>query len=385
MRIKIFTGLLLLLAACQTAQIEQATGGQTAVSPSPTATPRPTSPPVPTLAPTATPDPLAAPPRLIRAGQLQLATDIDAIPAIFAQPEFFLDAAAGSREWGDDEFVIGVAVNGVAKAYPVRLLSLHEIVNDEFGGQPVLVTWCPLCFSAIAFDPVVDGRPLTFGVSGYLYNDNLVMYDHQTNTLWSQLLGQSVRGAMRRVQLRILPSIITSWGEWKTVHPDTQILSAEKVGQAAADIIDPYAGYYTSGAAGFSSGLDLDERLPSKLLVIGLLAGDATRAYPLETMRAETLINDEVGVLAALLLFDARLETVLAYNRQAAGQTLTFVWAETPGQVMDAETGTKWDIFTGTAVSGPLVGESLTQLSAPLVFWFAWAAIHPDTTIYGAE
>jgi len=184
------------------------------------------------------------------------------------------------------------------------------------------------------------GRPLTFGVSGYLYNDNLVMYDHQTNTLWSQLLGQAMRGAWRPTQLSILPSLLTRWGEWKAARPATLILSAQRVEQvAAADIVDPYAGYYASGAAGFSSELALDQRLPSKTWVVGLLAGADARAYPLETMRQETLINDQLGVLSALLIFEPELEAVLIYNRQTAAQTLTF----------------------------------------------AWAAIHPDTTIYEAE
>ncbi len=374
MRVQILAGLLLLLAACQTVQLEPEMGRETAV-------PLPTSTSIPP-----TPDPLTPPKRRLNAGELQLAADIDDIPAIFADSSLFLDAAAGSQEWGDEELVIALEVNGMAKAYPVRLLSLHEIVNDDFDGRPVLVTWCPLCFSAIAFDPVVDGRALTFGVSGYLYNDNLVMYDHQTNTLWSQLLGQAMRGALRPTQLSILPSLLTRWGDWKAARPDTLILSAQRVEQVAAeDLIDPYAGYYTSGAAGFSSGLALDERLPSKTLVAGLLAGADTRAYPLETMRQETLINDQLGALPALLIFDPELEAVRIYNRRTAAQTLTFAWSETPGQLVDRETGTVWDAAAGVAISGPLNGESLTQLSGPLVFWFAWAAIHPDTTIYGAE
>jgi hypothetical protein len=126
-----------------------------------------------------TPTPLAASPiRRLQPGELLLAADTDAIPAIMAQESFFADAA--STEWLEEEYVIGLALNGEARAYPIRLLSSHELVNDTVGGQPVLISWCPLCFSAVVFERMVEGRELTFGVSGMLYRDNLVMYDHQT-------------------------------------------------------------------------------------------------------------------------------------------------------------------------------------------------------------
>ncbi len=132
-------------------------------------------------------------PRRLEAGELVIAADTDDIPAIMAKDSFFTNA--NTNEWLDDEYVIGVALDQQARAYPIRLMSNHELVNDSIGDHRVLISWCPLCFTAIAFDRVVDGRELTFGVSGMLFHDNLVMYDYQTNTLWSQLLGQSLRGA----------------------------------------------------------------------------------------------------------------------------------------------------------------------------------------------
>ncbi|MCP4423440.1 MAG: DUF3179 domain-containing protein, partial [Chloroflexi bacterium] len=262
------------LSGCQEVELAQKEGAALA-SPFPTPLPIPTP----------TPDPLVPPRRRLSAGELQLAADIDDIPAIMATDDLFVSAESGSVSWLDEEMVIALELNGDARAYPVRLLSLHEIVNDTIGGRPVTITWCPLCFSALAFDPVVDGRPLTFGVSGYLYKDNLVMYDHQTNTLWSQLVGQAIRGALRGEQLQALPLIMTSWGEWKKLHPDTRVLSARQMGRQD-EIIDPYAGYYVSGAAGFSSDLERNETLPAKSLAVGLLAGKETRAYPLATLRS---------------------------------------------------------------------------------------------------
>ena len=373
MRIKLLFGFLFLifnLAACQTVPAESAIVVTAVPTPLPSATPSPT------------PDPLTPPIRRLNAGELLLAADVDDIPAIFATDDLFVDAAIGSTEWPDEELILALTFNGDARAYPVRLLSLHEIVNDTVGGQPLAITWCPLCFSALVFDRVVDGRTLTFGVSGYLYNDNLVMYDHQTNTLWSQLVGQAIKGAQRGTQLTILPSLITTWGEWQQRQPDTRILSAQQLGRLADDIIDPYAGYYTSGAAGFSSGFERNDALPAKTLVAGVVAGKENRAYPLETIQAESIINDQLGTLAVLLAFDEKLETVLAYNRTVAGQVLTLAWAEEPNLLRDAETGTLWDALTGEAIEGTLSGEQLSPVSAPLVFWFAWTAFHPETAVY---
>ena len=376
MHIRLFSGLFwlfLALSACRAV-------APTPTSVSPTAVPKAAS---PTAIPTPTPDPLAPPTIRLRAGDLLLAADIDDIPAIFADDDLFVDAAAGSAEWPDEELVIALTFNGDARAYPVRLLSLHEIVNDTIGGQPVLVTWCPLCFSALAFNPVVDGRTLTFGVSGYLYNDNLVMYDHQTNTLWSQLVGQGIRGAQRGQQLAVLPSLITTWGEWKQLHPDTRILSAEQLGRQADDIIDPYAGYYASGAAGFSTDLNQNDLLPAKTLVIGLVAGEKARAYPLEMVRSQGFVQDQLGILPILLIFDEELETVLAYRPEIDGQRLTLAPAARPGFFVDKETGSVWNGRAGEAVEGALAEREWPQLSGPLVFWFAWSAFHPATDVYG--
>ncbi len=366
--------LLVLLTACQTNQLESEVGKATAV-------PTPTSTLILATAVSPTPDPLSPPVRRLNAGELQLAADIDDIPAILATDDLFVDAIAGSTEWLDEELVIALELNGDARAYPIRLLSLHEIVNDTIGERPVVVTWCPLCFSAIAFDSVVDGRSLTFGVSGLLYNDNLVMYDHQTNTLWSQLVGQAMRGALRGEQLSTLPVIMTSWGAWKTLRPDTLVLSARQMGRQDA-IIDPYAGYYTSGAAGFSSELERNEALPAKLLVIGLLAGKEARAYPLPTVQAEKIINDQINSLPTLLFFDETLQSTFTYRREVNGQILTFMLADDVF-LYDLETGSVWNGRTGQAIDGPLTGTELPQLSGPLAFWFAWSAIYPQTDVYG--
>lgn len=319
-------------------------------------------------------------PRL-RAGELQLAADIDDIPALFADDTLFVDTTAGDAEWSDDEFVIGVVLANDARAYPIRLLSLHEIVNDTIGGHPLAVTWCPLCFSAVVFDRVMDGRALTFGVSGLLYNNNLVMYDHQTDTLWSQLLGQGVRGALRGRTLGILPSLMTTWGDWKARHPDTRVLSAAATGRRADEVIDPYGGYYGSGSAGITGSSQNDGRLPVKELVVGLQIGAETRAYALRDIATAGTINDALGSLELALAYDAALDTAVVFLRRVDGRLLTLEPVG-DGRLQDRETGTEWALDTGTAVAGPLNGAQLQRLSGPLVFWFAWSDIHPGADLY---
>ena len=145
---------------------------------------------------------------------------LDGIPSI-DQPEFKKASAVKLEEGAR---VLGVMVNGVAKAYPISIMNYHEIVNDEFAGQPVVVTYCPLCGSGIAFDAAIDGQAKTFGVSGLLYNSDVLLYDRQTQSLWSQIMMQAVTGPMAGKELQMLPTMNTSWGEWKAVFKCKRII-----------------------------------------------------------------------------------------------------------------------------------------------------------------
>ena len=307
----------------------------------------------------------------------------DAIPAIFAEETYFVDAAAGDQEWKEAEPVIGLVIGGEARAYPVRLMSLHEVVNDRVGGKPVAVTWCPLCYSAVVYDRVVEGRELTFGVSGYLLHNNLVLYDHQSNTLWSQLLGQGIKGAYSGTRLSLIPSTLTTWEAWKEAYPKTRVLSARALNLYEGEIRDPYSGYYTSGVSGLSGSGNTDTRLKGKALVAGWAAGNQAVAFPLELLQERGLVQDERQEGKPVAVYDSGWQTVHIYSRELSGRTLTFRAGAEQGEMVDLETRSVWDIRTGTAVQGRLRGEQLERIEAPLVFWFAWSAHHPDTEVYG--
>jgi hypothetical protein len=333
----------------------------------------------PTVDPSIIPTPR---PRRLKPGELILAADIDAIPAILASEDLFVEAEEGDQEWEDDEPVVGLDFNGDERAYPVRLLSLHEIVNDVVGGQPVAVTWCPLCYSSIVFNRVAE-REFTFGVSGYLYFNNLVMYDHQSNTMWSQMLGMGIKGAFRGRQLEILPSHLMSWRAWKELHPETRVLSAARLGKSADEVIDPYVSYYTSGAAGITGWKNPDDRLKPKQLVVGIVIGEKARAYSIDAVRDSILIHDELGGQPLLIVYDELSASVSVYLRSLEDRVLTFLPNSQDGVYIDVETGTLWDFHSGYALEGVLEDSSLSRVSAPMVFWFAWSDLYPKTEVFG--
>lgn len=330
------------------------------------------------------PQPSATPrPYRLQPGQLVLATTEDSIPSIDAQPSDFIGREQGDQEWGDVELVIGLALDGQAKAYPVRLLSLHEIVNDHVGEEAVAVTWCPLCFTPIVFERRVAGQELTFDVSGYLLENNLVMVDRQTGTLWSQLLAQSVRGPLRRSWLEILPSRLVTWGDWKGAHPETLVLSARSLGYDPAALIDPYAGYYSSGAVGLGDSAD-DDRLPAKAVIVGVsLDGQALALLP-EQVRQAWPLQLTIANRPMLVVYDQSLQAVIVYERVVDGTTLDFS-LDAEGELIDHQSGTTWRPRDGVGLRGPLAERELVNIPATVAFWFAWSSLHPNTLLHGQQ
>ena len=225
----------------------------------------------------------------------------------------------------------------------------------------------------------VGGEILEFGVSGKLIMNVLVMYDRQTNSLWSQLLGKAVRGPFEGTVLEYLPAWQTTWSDWKSRHPETQALVKGYSGD-----YDPYASYYSSGAAGVIGETRSDDRLQTKQFIIGVDAGQATMAFPFSKLTQQPVVNADVGDVPILVLFDAENANGIVFSRLASDRVLTFESAG-DGQLRDLETGTLWDLWEGEAIDGPLAGEKLERVKSTTIFWFGWKDFHPDTLVYGAE
>lgn len=316
----------------------------------------------------------------------------DGIPSI-DDPQFVTPAEA--EEWlADNEPVIAVDFNSDARAYPLQILTWHEIVNDTVGDVPIIVTFCPLCNSAIVFERVLDGEPVEFGTSGLLRNSDLVMYDRKTETLWQQFTGEGLIGDKAGEQLTFLPSAIISFNDFQEAHPDGVILSRD-TGFARSYGRNPYAGYDTIGSNPFLFDGELDERLPAVARVVTVsLPNGIDMAYPLDVLMAEGIINDKQGeqnlvvfhvggtasALGAANIADgADVGATGVFNPVLDGRLLTF---HKEGEaIIDNETGSTWNIV-GQATAGELAGQQLARIIHGDHFWFSWAAFRPETVIY---
>ena len=227
----------------------------------------------------------------------------------------------------------------------------------------------------------INGQEYTFGVSGKLIRNVLVMYDRQTGSLWSQLLGEAVEGDLIGTKLEFVPSWMTTWEEWKAMHPETVALDKGfRVGKR-----DSYDTYYVSPSAGVIGETFRDDRLYTKEFVIGVELGETAVAYPFSILNNESVINDTVANTDLLVVFNPDSAVGLVYERQVDGQTLTFRAASDSLTLRDEEIGSTWDAFTGTATAGSLAGVELERIKSTTIFWFGWKDFHPDTILYGVE
>ncbi len=316
----------------------------------------------------------------------------DGIPAI-DNPKFIEIAEA--EEWLEpQEPVILVEINGDARAYPIQILIWHEIVNDVVGDVPVVVTFCPLCNTAIAFERTLDGQVLDFGTTGRLRFSNLIMYDRQTETWWQQAGGDAIAGEHTGRQLKFIPASIISWEDFKTNHPDGKVLSRD-TGFSRAYGRNPYAGYDDVRQSPF---LYIGPETPDQLLPMARvltvdLNGDAV-AYPYDVLQEIHVVNDEVGGAPIAVFWSPGTASALdsdtvalgrdvgtanSFTRVLDGETLTFQFDGE--KIVDEQTGSVWNIV-GRAIEGPLAGAELEPVVSINHFWFSWAAFRPDTRVY---
>lgn len=309
----------------------------------------------------------------------------DGIPAI-TDPAFAEDWSSTEYELQGTNRVIGVKRDGEARAYPMRILNWHEVVNDNLGG-PLLVTFCPLCGSGVTGVRTVDGEETQFGVSGKLWMSDLVMYDAKTESLWSQIRAQAIQGPKTGERIELLPSTLTTLEAWRGSHPDTKVLlpppKSGTVGSATNArnyARDPYGGYENSNRIGIGRNDFDDDRLHPKTQVIGIRHDGIARAYPLPRITEEGVVNDEVNGLPVVVTTDSG-GSLVAYDRRVDGATLSFEPADERHIRAD---GSRWDRVTGEAVDGPYEGVTLDRANdVSPKFWFAWAEFNPDTEIYG--
>ena len=294
---------------------------------------------------------------------------------------------------GDQEPVIAFQHNGDARAYPLQILMWHEIVNDVVGGRPVLITFCPLCNTAIAFDRTIEGTVLEFGVSGFLRNSDLVMFDDETESFWQQITGEAIVGVRTGTSLELLPSSIVSWQDFRTSFPDGLVLSQD-TGFSRPYGQNPYVGYDDINSSPFLFRGELDGRLAAMERVVTVELGGETVAYPMRFLEDRPVVEDQVGGQKIVVFFKKGTVSALDMNSIANSRdvgsaavfrpevgSLSLTFVAQGDAFLDQETGSLWNIF-GQAVSGELKGERLEPIVSGNHFWFAWAAFKPETRIW---
>ena len=300
----------------------------------------------------------------------------DAIPSIDT-PEF------GSEYIGDADDEVIVVEADPPRAYPIRILSYHEIANDSIGGRPIAVTWCPICGSGVVYDRTVDGRTLTFGMSGKLADDALVMYDRETGSEWKQPTGTAIAGELRGKQLSTLPSPIIPWEQFKTEHPDGVVLRPvrgidSQSNRSPRDIYDmkPYEQYvqkenfglYAMRGVGEPRSWDRTD-LDAKTVVLGIEHAGEAMGYPIPRVDAEDgIVTDSVGGLD-IVVFTSK-GGIHAFTNPG------FAFTRRDG-VVHAD-GTTWDPVRGTSADSRL----LDRVPARRMFAFAWQDAHGASAFY---
>ncbi len=260
----------------------------------------------------------------------------DGIPSI-DNPKFVTLVEAD--QWiEDNELVLGITYKGVKRVYPLQIMVWHEIVNETIAGDSLLITYCPLCGSGIAFERVINGEAVEFGTSGKLYNSNLVMYDRKTETYWSQIDGRAIFGELTGMKLKMVRIDTVTWKEWKTAHPDSEVLSQD-TGFSRQYGRDPYGGYYEDDFILFPVENE-DDRIHPKTVVFGVEIDGAFTAYKEDDLKEFKVIDDTVGGVK------------IRIEREDAGTIM----------VTNLDTG--------------------AEIIAERRFWFAWYAFHPETGLY---
>ena len=335
-------------------------------------------------------------PSAIRVEEIQWGgVTVDGIPA--------LDNAPMIPAWEADylipeEPVFGLSINGDVRAYPLRIMDWHEMANDVVGGVPVSLAYCTLCGAGIAYDGrASNGETYDFGSSGFLYRSNKLMYDRQTRTLWNQLTGEPVLGQLvgQNLELTILSVVLTSWGDWLAQHPETKVLNLDTGYQRFYRPGAAYGDYFSSASTMFPvwqrSGL-----LESKDRIYALRIDGTPKAYPLDDLILEGVVNDQIGGTNIVLIANrgrvsVRGESLRQGNviYDAGGEVRAFdrgdelfSAGDDPDVVMDAR-GREWKVTEG-GLLGPQ-GEIAPRINGHLAYWFGWFAFFPNTLVYGNE
>lgn len=315
----------------------------------------------------------------------------DVIPAL-TNPELTSPDAPDAAYVEDDDRVIGLVIDGQPIAFPFNVMWWHEVVNIDRGAARMAVTFCPLTGSSMVFD-LAPHPGVEFGVSGLLFDNNLVMFRRnqpQNTTFFPQMSRQARCGPEAGTPLQMIASVEMEWGAWKSLHPNTQVLSSntgfDRDGYVGDSNNNPYASFWLLNNPEVVTPVSVDGRRPPKERLLGIPDGDGGLALPfldLDRERSNRVVEVEVGGRDMVVLFSTDAQAAMAFDPVLDGTRLTFE-ARAEG-FADLETGSVWTV-DGRAVEGPLAGARLQMIEeAYTAFWYAWAVFQPETDIWSVD
>ena len=290
----------------------------------------------------------------------------DKIPSL-DQPKMI--SAEEAEYLKSDDLVFGVAINGDVRAFPLRIMGWHEMLNDVIGGVPITLAYCTLCSAGILFDTRLkqDDEPFIFGSTGLLYRSNKLMFDRKTNSVWNQFTGEPVIGplASSGLKLKIRPIITTTWAQWKREHPTSKVLSLDTGYFRNYDSGHVYREYFASPALMFPAAVGDESRLVRKDYVFGIRQFGMAKAWPIEAFKNRPVINDRIGDKAIVLIGDAKTRTVRSYQRQP--EQKFFIQAD--GELYSSDSS--WEVTEEYLMSED-GSVRLPRIAGHLSYWFAW-------------
>lgn len=295
---------------------------------------------------------------------------------MFLQPKEKVFADSNNNKIPGDKLVIGLEINGVAKAYPIQVIGYHHQVRDTIGNTPVMVTYCTVCRTGRVFSPVVNGQPEEFRLVG-MDHFNAMFEDSRTGSWWRQATGEAITGPLKGSSLEEIPSQQTSLAAWIATNPSSQIM------QFDPSFVEDYEDLAEFDNGTIKSSLEKRDSASwrFKSWVIGVHTKQESKAYDWNELVKRSIIQDSLSQLPLLILLEKDTVSFHVFNRMQGSQALHFTWNAATQELRDVQTGSLWNL-KGECIEGPLSGMAVQRIQAYQEFWHSWQSFHPDSKQY---
>lgn len=295
---------------------------------------------------------------------------------MFYQPAYVEFKTTESDTTDKQTLIIGIANDGVAKAYPIHIIGYHHQVQDSLGNKPVIVTYCTVCRTGRVYSPIVNNAHEYFRLVG-MDHFNAMFEDYTTKSWWRQVNGKAIAGKMKGAQLPEIPSVQMTLGDWIEIHPNTLILQGDTTFHKKYEKLK----LFDDGTIKSSLEKRDSNSWKNKSWVIGININGSAKAYDWNNMIAKRIIQDSISNVSVLITIEKNNKTFYTFNRNLDNLVLHFVDNNATNLLEDIETHSQWKP-NGTCVSGKLSGKHLERIQSYQEFWHSWSYFHPDTKKY---